>query len=442
MEAAVKLGRAACLDPAVTGLYQPRRPQGTILYKLIQENLETFLARAREACIDDDPIPAYVERTFRKYLDCGIMARGFARAYCPSCGYDFLLPFSCKTRGLCPSCNTRRMVETAATLVDHVLPRVPTRQWVLAVPKRIRWFVQHDHKVASRVLTIFLGEVERILRRCSPGASRASRFGAVAFPQRFGNALNEHPHFHVLVTDGVFAEDGEALKFIEALELTHQKIEEVEARVRRRVLRRLARKGLLESIDAQDMLRWEHGGGFSVDGSVRLQGWDRQGLERVARYCARPPFAGERLAMLEEGKVAYRLPKPDLNGRTFLVMDPLELLDKLAKLIPPPRAHMVRYFGVLAPNSHMRERVIESAGPSGAIQVRLEEAAQKMGLVSKPSDAPTSEPEPLTKKKASRMWAMLIARIYEVLPLLCPHCNQPMKITAVCAALEGCCPNH
>lgn len=116
--------------------------------------------------------------------------------------------------------------------------------------------------------------------------------------------------------------------------------------------------------------------------------------------------------MLEEGKVAYRLPKPDLNGRTFLVMDPLELLDKLAKLIPPPRAHMVRYFGVLAPNSHMRERVIESAGPSGAIQVRLEEAAQKMGLVSKPSDAPTSEPEPLTKKKASRMWAMLIARIY------------------------------
>jgi hypothetical protein len=73
---------------------------------------------------------------------------------------------------------------------------------------------------------------------------------------------------------------------------------------------------------------------------------------------------------------------------------------------------MVRYFGVLAPNSHMRERVIESAGPSGAIQVRLEEAAQKMGLVSKPSDAPTSEPEPLTKKKASRMWAMLIARIY------------------------------
>jgi len=175
--------------------------------------------------------------------------------------------------------------------------------------------------------------------------------------------------------------------------------------------------------------------------------------------CARPPFAGERLAMLEEGKVAYRLPKPDLNGRTFLVMDPLELLDKLAKLIPPPRAHMVRYFGVLAPNSHMRERAIESAGPSGEIQVRLEEAAQKMGLVSKPSDAPTSEPAPsnirasaVDQKKASRMWAMLIARIYgafrvvcgprilrvpspvfggEVLPLLCPHCNQPMKIVAL-----------
>jgi hypothetical protein len=52
------------------------------------------------------------------------------------------------------------MAETAAYVVDHVLPRVPIRQWVLAVPKRIRWFVQRNRKVASRVLTIFIGEVE------------------------------------------------------------------------------------------------------------------------------------------------------------------------------------------------------------------------------------------------------------------------------------------
>jgi hypothetical protein len=251
-------------------------------------------------------------------------------------------------------------------------------------------------------------------------------WGAVAFPQRFGSSLNEHPHVHVLATDGVFAEVGEDLKFIEATELTQEKIEEVETRVRRRVLRGLTKKGLLENTEAEDMLGWDHGGGFSVDGSVHLQDWDRQGLERVARYCVRPAFSGERFAVLADGKVAYSLSKPTMDGRTLLVMEPLSLLDKLAKLIPPPRAHQVRYFGVLAPHSHLRERAIESAGPSGAIQTRLEEAAQKMGLSAQAEEPEEQRP----KKKASRSWAMLIARIYEMLPLQCSRCNAPMRIIA------------
>ena len=50
------------------------------------------------------------------------------------------MAYSCKGRGVCPSCNTRRMVETAAHLTDHVFPRLPVRQWVLSVPKRLRYF--------------------------------------------------------------------------------------------------------------------------------------------------------------------------------------------------------------------------------------------------------------------------------------------------------------
>jgi hypothetical protein len=57
----------------------------------------------------------------------------------PGCGHDFMVAFSCKGRGLCPSCNARRMAETAAHLVDHVIPPLPVRQWVLSVPKRLRW---------------------------------------------------------------------------------------------------------------------------------------------------------------------------------------------------------------------------------------------------------------------------------------------------------------
>jgi hypothetical protein len=83
-------------------------------------------------------VPAYVEREFRRYLECGIFAHGFARAKCPGCGYDVLVALSCKGRGLCPSCNDRRVAETAAHLVDHVIPPLPVRQWVLSVPKRLR----------------------------------------------------------------------------------------------------------------------------------------------------------------------------------------------------------------------------------------------------------------------------------------------------------------
>jgi hypothetical protein len=54
-----------------------------------------------------------------------IFAHGFARAWCDDCGYDYFVAYSCKGRGVCPSCNTRRMVETAAHLCDHVYPRLP-----------------------------------------------------------------------------------------------------------------------------------------------------------------------------------------------------------------------------------------------------------------------------------------------------------------------------
>ena len=71
-----------------TGLYRPRRPERSVLYQVVQMHLETFLSLLREADPDADPVPRHVERTFRKYLDCGIFALGFARVRCPACGYD------------------------------------------------------------------------------------------------------------------------------------------------------------------------------------------------------------------------------------------------------------------------------------------------------------------------------------------------------------------
>jgi Transposase zinc-binding domain len=121
----------------VTALhYEQRRPETTPLYGLIATHLETFLAEARAA--HDRGVPRYVERELRAYLACGIHAHGFLRARCSTCHKEILVAFSCKLRGVCPSCNARRMCSTAAHLTDRVFPGVPVRQWVLSVPFELR----------------------------------------------------------------------------------------------------------------------------------------------------------------------------------------------------------------------------------------------------------------------------------------------------------------
>ncbi|MCP3868698.1 MAG: hypothetical protein GY703_11500 [Gammaproteobacteria bacterium] len=97
-----------------------------------------------------------IEWEFRRYLDCGILAHGFASTHRPECGNNLLIAYSCKVRGVCPSCNTRRMTETAAHLVDHVFPPLPVRQWVLSVPKRLRWYLEREQKAVSAVQSHFL----------------------------------------------------------------------------------------------------------------------------------------------------------------------------------------------------------------------------------------------------------------------------------------------
>lgn len=124
-------------------LYQARHPEQSLFYRTIADHLETWLELASSGQFDGQgdlhtPAP-YVETAFRKYLECGIFAYGFARACCDACGHNFLVAFSCKGRGVCPSCNTRRMVETAAHLSDYIFPKLPVRQWVLSLPKLLRY---------------------------------------------------------------------------------------------------------------------------------------------------------------------------------------------------------------------------------------------------------------------------------------------------------------
>jgi hypothetical protein len=96
------------------------------------------------------------------------------------------------------------MAEVAAQLVENVFPLVPVRQWVLSLPRRLRFFVHRDAELAGRVLRVFLRGVEAELRQASPAAPVDARFGGVTFVQRFGAALNAHLHYHCCLIDGVF----------------------------------------------------------------------------------------------------------------------------------------------------------------------------------------------------------------------------------------------
>jgi len=139
------------------------------------------LARARRLAIEaGEPLHLILvrlgqvsEREFRRYLECGIRAYGFARDRCPDCGHDFLVAFSCKGRGLCPSCNARRMAETAAHLIDRSrLSPLPVRQWVLSVPKRLRWYLEREPRAISAVLHVLLRVIEAHLWQAATPARR------------------------------------------------------------------------------------------------------------------------------------------------------------------------------------------------------------------------------------------------------------------------------
>ncbi|MFM7183823.1 MAG: transposase zinc-binding domain-containing protein, partial [Planctomycetota bacterium] len=180
--------------PAASRRYERRRPEKTPLHKIISENLESWL-EWREAA--ERPVPVYVEEEFRGYLECGLLCFGFARALCTGCGQGFVVAFSCKGRGVCPSCNGRHMNQTAAHLADHVIPPVSVRQWVISVPKRLRGFLADRPRAVDAVTRIFLGEIERTL--CAAAgvtsdapASARPRLGGISFLHRFGSALNHH----------------------------------------------------------------------------------------------------------------------------------------------------------------------------------------------------------------------------------------------------------
>jgi len=89
---------------------------------------------------------------------------------------------------------------------------------------------------------------------------------------------------------------------------------------------------------------------------------------RACGYVSRPPVAEERMALTASGHARYTLKTPYRDGTTHIVLEPLDLMARLAALVPPPRMHLTRFHGVFAPHSKLRAAVTPAHRGIGAPQ--------------------------------------------------------------------------
>ena len=315
---------------------------------------------------------------------------------------------------------------------------------------------------------IFLAEIERLLSAAAavtidaaaPAAVRP-RLGAISFLHRFGSALNQHVHLHVCANDGVFvpvaggAGCDASPAFLSAHPINQADLAALTERVRRRVIRWFMLARLLDASAAADMLAWENSG-FSIDASVRIALIDRdvpsyfKSLEHLLRYCARPPFALERLTVTRDtsgriSRIRYALPRhkaatwvgpgrsrtstrPGASG--LVELSPFEFLDRLADLVPPPRKHRHRYHGVFAPNHPLRPTVTSLA--IGNVGKRHEAAAGGTASDGHGTggccDTNHATQKPSSHDTSRIAWAKLMARVGEEFPLECPNCGGDIRL--------------
>src|SRR5262245_11969575 len=138
--------------------YVPRDPSQTVLYRVVADHLETFLT-SLDAAPDARGLPAYVERDWYDYVQCGVLAPGSLRLGGAPCKHALLPGSSGKRRGFSPSCAGRRMAQSAAhvfcfaeaDLVERVIPWVPTRQWVVSIPIPLRYGMASSQDLTAMV---------------------------------------------------------------------------------------------------------------------------------------------------------------------------------------------------------------------------------------------------------------------------------------------------
>jgi hypothetical protein len=304
-----------CTKERLAGIYRPRYPRRSPLYRLLEDHFERFLLFYEEKYERKyGPLRSVVKRAVSRFLECGILEYGFARVVCRNCKSEFAVGFSCKTRLLCPSCQAKRLTLWSGWLGEHLLAKVPHRMITLALPKRLRPFFLWDRRLLG-LLARAAALTIRIFYRELTGESTGVP-GIVVCIQTFGNrAANPNVHLHCLATDGVFLPDG---TFVSASLLPPVDITEL---FRRTVLREFVKRELLTEEAAETMLSWPHSG-FHVHLGPLIHDDDAELLATTARYCARAPlslsrFTYDKNAQTVSTPIRTTTPTPSRHSRRW-----------------------------------------------------------------------------------------------------------------------------
>jgi hypothetical protein len=140
--------------------------------------------------------------------------------------------------------------------------------------------------------------------------------------------------------------------------------------------------------------------GFSLHANTQVPAHRRDQLERLIRYTARGAVSLERLTQDANGDLVYTFTHPWSDGTTGIRLSPMELLEKLAALVPLPRVHLVRYGGCLAPHSHLRGAIIPTLRQQGVDEGETDTGSPRWS------------------------WARLLKRVFALDMARCPFCQR------------------
>jgi len=298
--------------------------------------------------------------------------------------------FSCKKRGICPSCSAKRALIFAEHLHAQVLEKVPHRHVVLSLPKRLRPFLKYDRSLNDVLLKAGWESLKEIFHAALP----QGRPGAVLIVQTAGESLNFNSHIHGICSDGVFDPQGN-FQPLGALST-----EKLAALFCHKILAALQARNLIADGVVAQMLSQKHTG-FSAWWGEQIPPGDEGYRLFLARYIDRGPVVSSRIE-IDGDIVTYRTEKDQLTHE----FSPLEFLARITPHIPNKWESTVRYY------AHYSHR---------ARGARKKRAA----ALSTPVILPLPNEQ---NRKASRAWASLIKRVFEVTPLLCPKCGSRMRI--------------